>query len=281
MTFKRIVFFALAAAVVGVAARVTAKRGETLRTVCLSATDAKGAPITDLTAADLAVKENGQDRTISSLKEATGPIEIAMVVDDGGSGIFQVGVLQVIQTFGEQGLYSIRRFNPQAAKILDYTPDVGSIQAALDKIGGRGKISGDGEQLLEAISETAKELQQRKAARRSMLVLTTGGEGQPRNPTVVMDELASSGVVLHVVHTTAAKIGLVTGDGPRQSGGRIERVGAASAVPAAITKITDALMHQYVLTYTLPDGVKPSDRLSVTTNRKGVTLMAPQRIPDK
>ena len=43
----------------------------------------------------------------------------------------------------------------------------------------------------------------------------------------------------------------------------------------------DELMHQYLVTYTLPDGVKPSEKLSVSVKRKGVTLRAPTRIPDK
>jgi len=41
------------------------------------------------------------------------------------------------------------------------------------------------------------------------------------------------------------------------------------------------LKRQYVIEYTLPDGVKPSERLSVTVKRKGVTLRAPTRVPDK
>jgi len=36
-----------------------------------------------------------------------------------------------------------------------------------------------------------------------------------------------------------------------------------------------------VLTYTIPDGVKLSDRLSLTTSRKDVKLLAPTRLPDK
>jgi hypothetical protein len=52
-------------------------------------------------------------------------------------------------------------------------------------------------------------------------------------------------------------------------------------VPAALAKIADNLMNQYVLTYTLPDGVKPNDRLSVSTSRKGVRVLAPTRVPDR
>ena len=40
-------------------------------------------------------------------------------------------------------------------------------------------------------------------------------------------------------------------------------------------------MHQYRLAYTIPDGVKPNERLSLTTSRKGVKIFAPTRLPDK
>ncbi len=281
MTFRRMLPVVLVVIAVGLTGRMAATRADTTRTVYISAADSKGAPVTDLTAADLAVKEGGQDRVIASLKDATAQMEVAIIDDDDGSGFYQPAVLQVLQALGEHAAYSIRNFNPQAAKILDYTSDVGPIQAALDKLGRRGKVQRDGELLLDAISVSVKELQERKAARRVILLLTLSGEGQTRNPDITMNELQATGVMLNVVHLTGARIGLVTGDGPKQSGGRIEQVGALSAVPAAITKITDTLMHQYVLTYTLPDGVKPSDRLSVSTSRKGVSLLAPSRIPDK
>ena len=66
MTWKRIVLFVLGTAVVGLAGRLTAKPAETPRTVYLSAVDGKGAPVTDLTTADLVVKEGGQDRARGS-----------------------------------------------------------------------------------------------------------------------------------------------------------------------------------------------------------------------
>jgi hypothetical protein len=48
-----------------------------------------------------------------------------------------------------------------------------------------------------------------------------------------------------------------------------------------LAKIADNLMHQYVLTYTNPAGVKLNEKLSLTTRLKGVTLLAPSRLPDK
>ena len=74
---------------------------------------------------------------------------------------------------------------------------------------------------------------------------------------------------------------MLMGDGPKQSGGRIEQAGTGPAITAAALRIADALQHQYLLTYTLPDGVKMSDRIAVATSRKGVALTSPSRIADK
>lgn len=283
MTSRRVVLFVIGAAIVGVAGRLAATTAETPRTVYVSASDSKGAPVTDLTAADLVVKEDGKDRVIASLLPTVEPMEVAILVDDEGSGSFQEGVLTFMQAVGEHAKYSVRQFNPQTEKILDYTnDDVAAIQGALDRIGRRGKIQGHGEQILQAISESARELQQRKAPRRAILVLTMAGEGQNvKNPNIVMEELQNSGAILSVVHHQNADIGLVTGDGPRQSGGRIDRAGNTAAFLAGVKKVADALTNQYALTYTLPDGVAPSDRVSVSTSRKGISLFAPTRIPVK
>jgi hypothetical protein len=262
-------------------AMLLASRAETKRKVYVAMLDAKGAAITDLTAADLAIKEGGQDRSIASVAESTDLMDIAILDDDDGGGFYAPAVLQFIQALGDHAQYSITTFTPPPVKVMDYTNDVGQIQPALEKIGKRGKVTSVGEQLESAIATTARELVQRKAPRPVIVALTMGGDGQTRNPTVVMDDLASTGVMLNVVYFQSAKIGLVTGDGPKQTGGRIEMVGSASAVPAAITRISNVLLHQYAVTYTLPDGVKPSDRVAVTTTRKNVTLLAPTRIPDK
>ena len=44
-------------------------------------------------------------------------------------------------------------------------------------------------------------------------------------------------------------------------------------------QIARELKHQYALTYTLPDGMKPSDRLEVKVTRKDLKVLAPTRIP--
>ena len=71
------------------------------------------------------------------------------------------------------------------------------------------------------------------------------------------------------------------GDGPKQSGGMIEQVTGSMALGPALTKVADNLLNQYVLTYTIPDGVKLNEKLQLSTSRKGVKLLAPTKLPDK
>ncbi len=116
----------------------------------------------------------------------------------------------------------------------------------------------------------------------------------------MLDKLRQSGASLHVIlvantalrsqsnpGTAAGLLGEnmnlneVLGDGPKQSGGRREEIVAATGVTSGTQQLAEILKHQYVIEYSLPDGVKPSDKLAVAVKRKGVTVRAPSRIPDK
>jgi hypothetical protein len=86
---------------------------------------------------------------------------------------------------------------------------------------------------------------------------------------------------LSVLYITGVELGKVLGDGPRQSGGIIEQVTGNLVQGPALAKVAANLLNQYVLTYTVPDGVKLNEKLSLTTTRKGVKLIAPSKLPDK
>ena len=253
-----------------------------MRTVYFSASDAKGVMVTDLTASDLAVKEGGKDRAIASVAAATAPIQVSLLVDDAGTGAFQAPVAQFLETMVGHGQFSIRAFNPQPSRLTDFTEDVGALKTALAGIGPRGKIVTVGEQMVGAIAEAATELQHRKAARAAIVVLTVAGEqGQSNQAEPTLNTLKNSGASLSVVHLAGLALGQVLGDGPKRSGGVIQQIASGVAPGSVLAKVADNLLQQYVLTYTLPDGVKPNERFSLTTSRKGITLVAPSRVPDK
>jgi hypothetical protein len=254
----------------------------TTRRVYISAVDSAGAQVTDLTAADIAVKEDGKVRVVASLEPAIAPMQVAILVDDSGLGAFQSSVAQFLQMNLGRGQFSITLLNPQAVPVVDFTADVAALKNALVRLGRRARIQPDGDQMLDAIGRAAKALERRNAERAIILALTLAG-GQPESvePLDVLNAVRSSGAMLNVVHVIGAEIGMVMGDGPRQSGGRIEQAGTGDALPVALIRIASSLQQQYLLTYTLPDGVKLAERLAVSTTRKGITLTAPTRIATK
>jgi hypothetical protein len=253
-----------------------------LRTVHFSAVDGKGAHVTDLTAADLTVKEGGKDRAIQAVTPATMPMHLSILIDDGGTGGFQGALSQLIQaTFGKAE-YTIRVLSPQAIKVSDATQDADELRNAVRRVGPRGRIQVDTEQIIAGVTDAAQELQQRRARRASIIALTASGEKtQSDLSDEALNALKSSGVSLSVVYVTGVELGRVLGDGPRQSGGIIEQVTGNSGLAPAVAKLADNLRYQYVLTYTVPDGVKLNEKLSLSTSRKGVKLIAPTRLPDK
>ena len=278
------IWLALAVTLTGVRAWTgfSVSRDDVRRTVFFSAVDAKGAPVDDLTAADLTVKEGGKERPIDAVQPATRPMQLSIIVDDGGTGGFQSAVGQFIQATFARAEFAIRVLKPQAIKVMDFTRNSDELRAALGNLGQRGRIPNDGEQIIAGVTDAAKELEQRKAGRPSIVVLTVTGEKTLSDQSdEALRALKSSGASLSVVYLTGITLGKVLGDGPKQSGGTMEQVNGNVALGPAMARIADTLMHQYMLTYTLPDGVKPNERLSLSTTRKEVKLLAPSRIPDK
>ena len=273
---------ALALAPWGRVTGLAATTADRLRTVYFSAVDGKGAYVTDLTAADLTVKEGGKDRAIDAVKPATAPMQVSLLVDDGGTGGFQSAVSQFFQaTFGRAEI-AVRVLQPQAIKVLDFTKNGDELRTALGRLGPRGKITPDNEQVIAGVFDAAKELQQREARRPSIIALTvTGEKALADTADETLNALQASGASLSVVYLTGVDLGKVLGDGPKQSGGVIEQVTGQVVLGPTLKKVADNLLNQYVLTYTIPDGVKLNEKLSLSTTRKGVKLLAPAKLPDK
>ncbi len=295
--------FAAALGVPDPAAARTAPLEARTRAVYVTAIGPTGAAVTDLTAADFTVKEGGKAREVIRAEPATAPLKIAILIDDDGTGLFRYGIAKFIDRLMGRAEFALSSVTGQIVKLTDYTASAEVLRAALD--GARARPgTPDGGQLLEGISEAAQDLERRKAARPIILALTVGGEEHSTLPAHhVLDQLRQSGAALHVVavrggglRSTVAvskpsglldenlNLNEVLGDGPKQSGGRRDEVvasaGAAGIVPV-LEQLAESLKHQYLIEYGLPDGVKPSDRLSVSVKRSGVSLRAPARIPDK
>jgi hypothetical protein len=270
------------------------------RRVYVSAQDRTGGAVTDLTAADVEVKEGGKVREVVAVTPAAGPLQIAILVDDNGTGLFRVAVARFIEALLGRAEFSIITVVGQPRKLTPFTPNSDVLREAIGQLNARPGTP-DGGQLLSGISEAAVDFERRKVERPVILALTVGGEEHtPLPPHHVLDQLRKSGAALYVVsvigstqRTTAPaarasdllneNLGLseVLGDGPKRSGGRREEVAAIAGAQTGLVQLAETLKRQYVVEYALPPGVKASDRFSISTKRRDVTLRAPTHIPDK
>ena len=277
MTSGRLV---LAACAVLVGSSLTvASRADTGRTVYVAGIDSKGNALDTLIADDLSVTVDGQPRPITKLIPATDPIDLAILDDDHGNGLYAPAIGQLIQTLGDRARYSIGTFTPALVEIAGYTTDTTKLRTAVQRLGRRGTIDNAGRELETAILDVAAQLKQQATPRHVIVVFTMGGEGTAINPSSTMDDLAESGAMLNVVFQAAARLGPLTSDGPDQSGGRLERILGEAAAGAAVARVCQVLLRQYALTYAMPERAKSSGRIRVSTTRKGVTLLAPTRVP--
>ena len=158
-----------------------------------------------------------------------------------------------------------------------------------------------GGQIVEGVFEASRELQRRQVERPVIIVFSdTDAEYSTLPAAHVLNQLQESGAVLYVISIVkmvqgtlpnsgivpdkpsdlldkAVDVNQVLGDGPKQSGGRrAEIIGTAGPIPV-LQQIGEELTHQYVITYIVPAGEKPNQKLSVSTKRKGISVRAPSR----
>jgi hypothetical protein len=147
----------------------------------------------------------------------------------------------------------------------------------------------------DAIFEVAKQFEKAKPAR-PVIVLATIEQGQSTevNPESTLSQIAKSKAQVWTVSIEPARSqpapkanslrdfsgrSQIIGDGPWQSGGRRVPILTLPGFETGLQQVADDLSSQYLITYILPDGVRTSDRISVSLKRPGVTLRAPNRVP--
>jgi hypothetical protein len=280
------------------------------RTVFVSVLARDGSPITDVSPAEFSVKEGGKVQSIASVNVATMPLRVHIIVSDGGSGGFQLGVLRLMQALAGRAEFALTSVLGQSERVMNFTGDGELIGAGIQRIGRRGSREG-AHQLMEAISAALTDLAA-PGKHSVLIVLRIGNEESSTMPAAaVRDALRKTGATMYVVSRagaskavptygglnnmtaeaarrqmhdaerahTALSLNVVLGDGSRDSGGHHQESALTSAVPP-LERLAIEINNQYEITYALTEGAKPSDRLQVTTTRRNVTLHAPLRIPN-
>jgi VWFA-related protein len=266
-------------------------------TVFVTATEENGAPVVDLAAADFAIKEDGKDREVLRAELARVPMQLAIIVDDNGTGIFRAGLVSFVRLIQGRAEIALSSVVGQTHRLVDYTADAGKVLEAVMGLTARPGTN-DGGQLLEGIFQASKDQEKRGATRPVIVALTVGGEEHSTVPAHnVLDQLAKTGSTLYVIQVAGSllrptvqitqprqllgenlNLSEVLGEGPKQTGGWREEIVASTGLVPGLGRIAAELKSQYVLEYSRPPKGKPLERLNVSVKRRGLNLRAPTKV---
>jgi VWFA-related protein len=267
--------------------------GPTTRTVYVTVVDGQGHAVEGLTPADLAVIEGGKPRTITSVARASEKVRLALMVEQilVGHSYVRIGLADFVARMRPSAEIALFTVSQRAEKLVDYTSDPAVLIDGICNLPvGQTRQSGA---VPDAIYEVAKQFEKARPARPAIVLAVIEAGQSTDNPESVLSQIAKSKAQIWAVSLSisgAARSSYFTrqqvvgreqviGDGSVHSGGRRIPLVELPGFHAGLQQVADDLEGQYLITYTLPDGVKPSDRVSVSLEKPNATLRAPKRVP--
>ncbi len=248
-------------------------------------------PIKDLTPAEIKVREDGVSREVLRVGPATGPLAIALLIDD--SDISQLAVNEIRQgaagfvkqvlDANPQSQITLMTFGDRPTVLVPATSSATALGKGLERIFGR---KGSGAYMLQAISDAAGILAKSESPRRNIVAFDIEDGPEFSNDTnqsitTVLKNAKTAlwTVVLQEQHSApvtpeARERAIVMGDVAPASGGGNHAVLARQGIAPGLTWAARMITGQLDITYSRPESLIPPSKIEVEVTRKNTRVWA-------
>ena len=261
--------------------------GTEIRALSVTLVDDKGQEVTDVSAADVALVENGMHRDIASFARDLRPLTAAILVDSSAavSSSYRLNVVDavvgLVARLPEGARYSIWSTGDRPTKLVDYTDDRAAAGAALRRVAPQG-----GNYMLDALAEASVDLAKlaREGDRRAVVAVSgLGPEFSYRDKQRAAEEAEGRADLFLSVQVdagegdfdTRTRLSYALERLATASGGRADQVLSYMALDSALKKLSTYVTSAFRLRYaTVPELKKR--KLELRVARPGTKVVVPQ-----
>lgn len=256
--------------------------------IYVTVTDKGGKPLKGLTAADFSVSENGEAKTVVSVEPATDPLSVAVLVDrfgqDANYGVLTVraaisAMLKPLLASHPDTEISITTIDPASVPQVRFTNEPMVFKKFVDRVATGVEQS----VLLNGIQMAAENMRDAKFKRRAIMAIFAGykADASSGDGTKFADGLRNSGASLWALEGRSSFSSPAIAPIRDQalytavpiSGGMASTVAAGAGLENQARRLSEALVSQYLVTYSVP--FVTSNKRTVTVSRKDAKVAAP------
>jgi hypothetical protein len=248
-----------------------------------------GKPAAGVTAADVAVREDGTTREVLKVVPATEPMQIVVLIDDSQAAMpalqsLRDGLSSFVTRLAGKADIGLVTIGERPTSLLEHTTDTAALKKGIGRIFAR---PGAGTYFTDGLVDVSKGLQKREVTRPVIVaVLMEAIEYSSTTSKQALEALYASGATLHVlaVGTPASSTedemlnrNQTIAEGTEKTGGRRDQLLSHTALDDRLKQLADELLQQYMVSYNRPETLIPPEKVQVTVTRPGLTVRARTR----
>ncbi|HVQ31214.1 MAG TPA: VWA domain-containing protein [Vicinamibacteria bacterium] len=260
------------------------------RTVTVTVTDEKGAPVSGLAREDVALVENGVARDVVSFSLDRRPLTVVFLLDTSEAiqPAYRLHVVPAVTAFfaglPEGTQFALWTLGERPQKRVDYTDDKARVDQALKRVAPAG-----GSTLLDGLMEATKDLKKKEGEHNAVVVVSaTGPEfSSTYRERVVESALLPDTTFLSVLLEEGAtdnenrtNYDFVLDGLAKKSGGVLANTLSSMGLDRELKGLLACLTAQYRLTYATPPELKQR-KLEVTVAHPGTKVRIQSPPPAK